>query len=464
MKAKDYKSILGLAFEGRALSLCLMQRRGGQPQIEKTLKAPLTLDPLSSDPELIGREIRNHLDAAGIRERNCAVCLPLSWVLMAHTDLPDLTGEDLDSYISLQVERAFPFAPEDLSIATSYVRPIEGQGQATVIAISKNTINSLQNVFKAAGLKPVFFTLGVGTVPKTTDAAILIANDGGLDLAVFQGGGYAVIRSFDEALENGPEGMEWDTELVAQQLRISLGRLPHSMRSALRRVLVYGNPAHTGELIAGLQPALAALHLDVQEAKHANLGPGIPSGQWTPAAAAAADCLLRQELSFDFLPPHIGKLKQLASKISARGALYLGGGGVLLVLVLGTLFFMQSQQLSTLEAKWKAMDPRVKKVENIQKKVRTFHPWFDPSAASLRIALGLVTAFPEEGTVWAKSVEIKDLSEVNITCNAISERNRQMLLASLRKIPEIKDVALGTTRLNQFSLKFHWKDTVGNAK
>ena len=43
---------------------------------------------LTADPELVGREIGNHLEAAEIRERNCIFGLPLKWALTAHVDVP----------------------------------------------------------------------------------------------------------------------------------------------------------------------------------------------------------------------------------------------------------------------------------------------------------------------------------------------------------------------------------------
>ena len=52
----------------------------------------LSLDLLHPEPELIGREIRNHLEAAGIRERRCVVAVPASWVMSQHTALPELSS------------------------------------------------------------------------------------------------------------------------------------------------------------------------------------------------------------------------------------------------------------------------------------------------------------------------------------------------------------------------------------
>ena len=98
-------SILGLAFDGNRLGGVVLQRRGDSVESAGTFAADLTLDPLTVDPELVGREIRNHLDAAEIRERRCVVCLPLRWILTLQTKVPELNPEDAASYLQLEAER-----------------------------------------------------------------------------------------------------------------------------------------------------------------------------------------------------------------------------------------------------------------------------------------------------------------------------------------------------------------------
>src|SRR5215831_3386810 len=83
-------SLLGLALDGSRLDGVVLRRTNGSLQQQQAFSVALSLDPLTAAPELVGREIRNHLDAAGVRERRCIVAVPLKWMLTAHTELPAL--------------------------------------------------------------------------------------------------------------------------------------------------------------------------------------------------------------------------------------------------------------------------------------------------------------------------------------------------------------------------------------
>ncbi len=87
-KKQRPSSALGLTFDGNRLEVVALRRTNGSFQLQKTLVAPLALSPLTGDPELVGREIRNHLEQAGIREHRCVVGLPLSWMLVASNRHP----------------------------------------------------------------------------------------------------------------------------------------------------------------------------------------------------------------------------------------------------------------------------------------------------------------------------------------------------------------------------------------
>jgi len=78
-------SLLGLTLDGSRLEGVVLRRSNGLLQVNQRFTAVLSLDPLTNEPELVGREILNHLEAAGVRERRCVVALPLKWALAAHT-------------------------------------------------------------------------------------------------------------------------------------------------------------------------------------------------------------------------------------------------------------------------------------------------------------------------------------------------------------------------------------------
>ena len=82
-RRKKLTGLLGLSLDGSRLDGVVLRRTNGSLQLQQSFSATLSLDPLTAAPELVGREIRNHLDAAGVRERRCVVGVPLKWTLTA---------------------------------------------------------------------------------------------------------------------------------------------------------------------------------------------------------------------------------------------------------------------------------------------------------------------------------------------------------------------------------------------
>src|SRR4029453_14547683 len=116
---KRLSSLLGLSLDGSRLDGVVLRRTNGSLQLLQSFSVTLSLDPLIPPPELGGREIRNHLDAAGVRERQCVVCVPLKWALTAHTEMPDLPEADVPGFLQIEAERGFHSDVETLHYATS---------------------------------------------------------------------------------------------------------------------------------------------------------------------------------------------------------------------------------------------------------------------------------------------------------------------------------------------------------
>ena len=135
------------------------------------------------------------------------------------------------------------------------------------------------------------------------------------------------------------------------------------------------------------------------------------------------------------------------------------------LLVLGA-FLAQQWQLSRLQSKWTAMEPKVKELENLQHQIRKFRPWFDNSFRNLSILRSLTEAFPEEGVIFAKTVEIR--AQNVVTCSG-SARDTQAFLKTLDQLRTAKEVAgLTVERISgkaplQFSFNFHWGEGGGDA-
>src|SRR6185295_18400260 len=116
----------------------------------KAFSATLSLDPLTAEVELAGREIRKQLDAAQIRERWCAVCLPLNWALTLTAKLPEIPEEDVADFLQIEAERGFPYGPDELMVAHSRFVTSKGEKFATLVGIPREHVSRLEAVLEAA--------------------------------------------------------------------------------------------------------------------------------------------------------------------------------------------------------------------------------------------------------------------------------------------------------------------------
>lgn len=102
-------SLLGLVLDGSRLDFVAAKRTNGSVEIRKAGSVTLALDPLTNDPELVGAELRKHLESAGLRDRRCVVGVPLNWALTLAVKVPaGLSPEDVSALLAMEAERGFP--------------------------------------------------------------------------------------------------------------------------------------------------------------------------------------------------------------------------------------------------------------------------------------------------------------------------------------------------------------------
>ncbi len=123
-------------------------------------------------------------------------------------------------------------------------------------------------------------------------------------------------------------------------------------------------------------------------------------------------------------------------------------------------FIVRSHIESSLDAEWNGMRRKVTELDSLQQRIRQFRPWFEPAPQSLQIVEGLAAAFPDQGDVWAKSVQIVDGTKV--TCAGFA-RNQSSLLAWFDRLRARKDVTgLQVQQVRgenpiQFSITYKWE-------
>ena len=476
LKRHRLSGVLGLALDGSRLDGIVLRRANGSLQIQQSFTVSLSLDPLTNDPELVGREIRNHLDAAGVRERHCVVGLPLKWALTTHLEVPALPEADVASFLQIEAERGFPCDVQTLHVANSRSHPPAGKDHVTLVGIPRNHLAVLERALQAAKLKPVSFSLGITALQPAGDEAsngvmVLGIGESHVGLQVTAGGGVAALRALEGALEAEGSQRVLHADLVAREARITLGQLPADLRETVQRIRVFGPRDLAQQLVDEMELRLDAAGLKVElVGRYATgeFGFQLPlNASVSPAFSLAANRLAGRRPVFEFLLPKVTPWQQMAARYASGKLRTAISAAAAVALVAGGLFFYQQFQLWQLQAQWKKLQPIVKELEGLQGQIRQYRPWFDESVRGLTILRALTEAFPEDGAVTAKTVEIRDMNTV--TCTGIAHNYQALLktIEALRKVRQIPDVNLGPTRGQspalQFTFNFQWSEGGRNA-
>ncbi len=463
-------SVLGLALDGHRLEGVVVRRTNGSVTVAKSFVFALSLDPLKDDPTLVGREIRKQLDAAGIRERRCVVALPLNWILTLNTTLPQLPESDLASFLEITAERGFPYSPGALLVAHSRYRVASDNPAATLIAVPRDHVAHLESALRAAQLRPVSFSLGIAALqPAEADSAdgvlALTPGETSIALQITTGGGVALLRTVEDAFEQ--EGVERRLQLdhLIRELRITMGQLPAPVRDSIRRVKVFGHNQQAEQLTAQLAPQLAEMELQSQQITR--YPPGSFKFQLPPelevssALSLALRHLAGAKTALEFLPPKVSAWHQFQNRYPAGKLAYAGAAlGVVAFLTLAA-FLVQQWQLMHWQSQWNAMKTEVAELEAMQDNIQTYRPWFDDSFRCLSVLQRLTEAFPEQGSVTAKSIEIRPGT---VVCSGTAADN-QALLQTLDRLRE--STGVGSVQVDQIRGKsplqftFNFQSTPG---
>ncbi len=468
-RRRPASSVLALTLEGSRLDGVVLRRSNGSVQLQQSFSVVLSLDPLTNEAELVGREIRNHLNSAGIRERQCIVGLPLKWALTSQVSIPDLPEGDIESFLQIEAERGFHCDVSTLLVSTSRCELAGGQRYATLVGIPRTQAVALENALRAAQLKPVSFSLGLPALqpPSGTDGVLaLILGDSYAGLQVTGGGGIAALRLLEGALETEVAQRRLDAEVIIREVRITLAQLPAELRTSVRRIRIFGPRDLAQQLADQLELRLESLDLEIElvgSYSSGDFGVKLPPGTAVSASnSLAVSYLVGRSNSLEFLPPRVTVWQQFASRYSSGKLQQAGIIAGAVAVVVGGAFLFQHWQLWRIESEWSGMKTRVQALEEMNGKIKQFRPWFDNSIRGLAILSRLTDAFPEDGSVTAKTVEIRDLATV--TCTGVARDYESLLktVARLRAARQIPDVNLGQTRGQppsiQFSFSFSWNE------
>jgi hypothetical protein len=463
---KHPQSVLGLSLGDGQLRAVLVARSKVGWEVVKSASAALALDLQHPEPELLGREIKNHLDAAGIHERTCVVALPAKWVMSLHTKLPELPPEDVESFLQIEAEKGFPVDSGQLQIARSPLHSADA-AYVTQLAVRREQLDQLAAVLKAAGLKPVSFSLGLvalpGVISPAGEGRITVAVEpNGAALVISAGGGVAAFRTFEAAIESEAGEKVVNGGAVARELRITFEQVPPDLRGGLRKLSLCGDEALVGQLAERLAEWAGSAGLAIETAGSSD-GP-LPD---LIAKGVAAQWLEAAGHRIEFLPPRPSRWDAMMARYNSKRLATAGMAVGAVVSLAVVIFGWQEFELWSLRSEWGAMQEQVTALQGVQDRIRDYRPWYDRSFSDLRILARVTQCFPQNGSVTARSFDVHKDAAVTTVSISGTARDGQALLRTqdlLRKAKEIEGLkleAISGKMPAQFTLTFRWIGNTG---
>ncbi len=393
-------------------------------------------------------------------------------MLSLQTQLPELSGADRASFLQIEAERGFSSGPEALFTAHSLFKTPGGGQYATLLAVPRDQLEALQRVLRAARLKPAAFALGVTALQaagaEPGRVVLLAVRNNAVDLQVTGGGGIVALRSLDGAIETEGAQKSISADLVAREIRITLGQLPGGLAETSGKLKIFGQGELARQLVHDLSPRLAALGLKMEVMEKSTAAhfdnPLPPEMAASTALALAANYVKGIDVEPDFLPPKVQPWRQLVStRLSPRKLAWAGAAAAGLILCVAAAFGFQQWQISWLQAKWDAMAPTVNELNADQDQIKKFRPWYDKSFQGILVKLW--AAFPDDGSVSAKTVELRDLSTVTCSGNARDNESFLKLHAKLADDTNENTALHAEVRGQkpmQFTVNFQWEGGAAN--
>ena len=456
-KRLQVRSVLAVTLESGRIAVDLLRREEGGSSVMRSFSLPVGAEAVLADAEKAGQLFAEQLAAAGIREKRCVVCVPAGWALTTSTDVPGVGAEDLRGYLELRAEREFPIPVADLRIAHCRYTLPDGNVRATLAAVPTKRAEAVERMLAAAGCRAVSLSLGLDEcmpAPESPASLHFLANGNHVDVVIAAGGGIAALRSLPGVV--GEIGTTFDAPGFSREVRITLGRLPETVRTQVREALFGGAPDSAENLCIEIRKHLHRMGIESRLER-----PAYKAGVDHPAAGlAAAQRHLRQEpVVFEFLPPQVNRWQEMATRFDSRGRRWMIGAAFAAVVLPVLIFFVRSRMESSLQAEWDGMKRNVADLESLQQSIRRFRPWFESAPMNLQAIESLTDAFPELGEVWAKNVQIGE--DFKVTCSGYAQNNPALLamLSRLRARPDVTAVQVQSVRGEkpvQFSFTYKW--------
>jgi len=466
------KPVLVVSLTSKLFSFVLAESSRGKVVLKKTGMIPLRVNPLVDDVDVVGCELKEHLDKNGISDSSCILCLSLDKLMLKQWSIPDIDDEELQDYVEVQVEQDFGFGDDEL--AMDYTTFIHTDTTRSVVALAalNNSFERLKSIVKASGLKLISASCGCAelsnAVNDSSSHLILSCDAAGVNMTVGRGDELFMMRQLTQKNDITATSVSTVVNETVRQLKISFSQLPPSLVSEISSVDIYGDKIIAEPLFDAINTKLPKLSVELKDCalltdNNSSEQVELKMDMMPDQISTAANYFAGKEPAFELVAQKRALFNFKGALPSSKIASWATIAGAVAVLVLLISFISVKWELSSLRSQSEDIAAEYRASTKLKSRVKYLDRWFSTKTKSLDVLKEVTLAFPESGSVWATSFIISEDNEVEISGKATSQKAWLEMQENLRRSKSVKDLMVrqSTERVNDrepvsFGFRFYW--------
>jgi Tfp pilus assembly PilM family ATPase len=371
---------LALDWDHQQLHLVAGTAGGGTVRLEKTLHLGEEKSPNPADAETLGRRLREHLKAAGIKPAPLLACVGRDRIILKDVHYPKVAAAEEPALVRFQTVKELTDPPDEIVLDYTPVGEASpaGENRALAFVIRRELLTAYQTLCQAAGVKLQALaprTLGLlasqqpaadGATAAAQGTAVLALGARWAELVVGQGD----TPFFSRSLVNGP-GLPGE---VKRSLAVYGGQWPRHPVHLLHL-------ANSGEHAALAERLQELLGIPVQSfdplaSFPAAEQPASGRGSFAGAVGLLHAQAQRRPLGVNFVRP-----KQPTAQKNPNRARLIAAGVAAAALLLSAIGYGYAQivkkdnQIELLQVEKMGLDRQLVEIEEDAKRIKALEEW-----------------------------------------------------------------------------------------
>lgn len=467
------RTLLGLAIDEFGIVAAEVAARGGRPQVRRVGQLAFEAKLSAETAKDLGQQLRQFLRANHFSSRHAIVGIPTKWIVAKEIAAPPATPDALAGILSIQAERAFSLNANDLIFDYFGRTSTSESSKVMLLAARRQIVSNVKEMTAAAGLHVQSVTvsaLAFGRMLSGTDAQVrygLYARPTYFEFWSQANGQLRTIKHVPVASANGttPDRAEELTSAI-QRLILMSGE---PGQNPPHEITVYDADNRTDGLIERLNKRLKP-QITVSDGRTDLLSDRVDASEGSQEAqsiAAAAVAMVGSETdkpAVDFLNPRLGRKKASSRK---RVTVWAAAVAVVALILVGTVvadWQAKRSDIATYTEQLEAIGEDIEAAQEMRDRLQYASSWTSQTPVFLTCLRELTLTFPERGTIWARSLALRETAQGSLVGRAVDEQSIYEILDIVKENGAFSDIvtmyvrdAGGTSREKEFAITFRFQ-------